>query len=85
MLRQHCSGVQFRPPCLAQNVLIAGQLDEPSSSILLALGMTFQGTTGLIGFNCNPITTGGISDPTCEQSPVCCENNNVVSRFCLPS
>ncbi|KAI1798176.1 fungal hydrophobin [Ganoderma leucocontextum] len=54
--------------------------DSPSSSVLLALlGMPLQETTGLIGFNCNPINTGGVSGPSCEQSP-----GGLISMGCVP-
>ncbi|KAM5537118.1 hypothetical protein V8D89_009264 [Ganoderma adspersum] len=58
--------------------------DSPSGSAILALiGMPFEETTGLIGFNCNPIYSGGVSGPSCQQSPVCCANNNVGGFFSM--
>ena len=57
------------------------QAESPSGNAILALiGMPLEETTGLIGFNCNPISSGGITDPSCAQSAVCCTNNNVVSH-----
>ncbi|PIL27542.1 hypothetical protein GSI_10693 [Ganoderma sinense ZZ0214-1] len=59
--------------------------DSPEGSAILTLfGVTQQGVTGLIGFNCNPITfEGATGDTSCQQSPVCCEDNSVGGFFSM--
>ncbi|KAJ3542002.1 hypothetical protein NM688_g6019 [Phlebia brevispora] len=54
--------------------------DSDGASILLSLlGIALEGVTGLIGFNCSPLTVVGVgSGESCSASPVCCENNSVV-------
>lgn len=35
----------------------------------------------LVGLECSPITVVGVGQSQCDASPVCCQDNNVVSTF----
>ena len=60
--------------------------DSVSGSTLLGvlgtLGINLQDVTGKIGLQCSPLTAVGVGGSSaCSASPVCCQNNNVVSTL----
>ena len=49
-------------------------------SALAGLGVNVQDITGQIGLQCSPLSVVGVGAGNgCSASPVCCQNNNVVS------
>ena len=53
-------------------------------SALAGLGVNVQDITGQIGLQCSPLSVVGVGAGNgCSASPVCCQNNNVVSIFSL--
>ena len=51
-------------------------------SALAGLGVNVQDITGQIGLQCSPLSVVGVGAGNgCSASPVCCQNNNVVSAF----
>ena len=51
-------------------------------SALAGLGVNVQDITGQIGLQCSPLSVVGVGAGNgCSASPVCCQNNNVVSTF----
>lgn len=46
--------------------------------------MVLQDLSVLLGLGCSPISVVGVgSGSACDASPVCCQNNAVVSTQCL--
>ena len=64
--------------------LVFPQSNSVSGSTLLSalagLGINVQDITGQIGLQCSPLSVVGVGAGNgCSASPVCCQNNNVVS------
>ena len=52
-----------------------------ASTLLSLLGVVLQDPTVQIGLGCDPVSAIGVATGNaCKSEPVCCENNNVVSR-----
>lgn len=60
------------------------QTNENAVSVLLSLlGLDAGSLTGSVGLQCSGISGVGAGQDSCQASPVCCTNNNVVSIFLL--
>ena len=52
------------------------------AALLGLLGVVVQDLNVLLGLDCSPISVVGVgSGSECSASPVCCENNDVVSHI----
>jgi len=62
--------------------------DAPAVTTLLGLlGVVVQGVVANVGLTCDPISVIGLGSNSCNQEPVCCENNNfngLISLGCSP-
>ncbi|KAF9012659.1 hydrophobin, partial [Cyathus striatus] len=49
--------------------------DPVTNELLGLLGIVLGPITGLIGFNCSPLTVAGVGGNSCTVQPVCCTSN----------
>ena len=70
-----------RPPYRnADSVVQAGSAS--GAALLGSLGVILSDPSVLLGVDCSPISVVGVgSGSACTASPVCCENNSVVSAL----
>ncbi|KAF9478761.1 fungal hydrophobin [Pholiota conissans] len=55
--------------------------------LLGLLGVVIQGVEVLVGITCSPIDILGIGQNSCNEQPVCCENdtfNGIIAIGCVP-
>ena len=68
-------------PNLPQSSSVSG---SALLSALAEIGVNVQDVTGQIGLQCSPLSAVGVGGSSaCSVSPVCCQNNNVVSAMFL--